>query len=187
MPATYGDLSIDESFPRSYEVEWLVDMPNSPSLERHFLNPAPHGDGAGPILRVSGERNRFIAVVGGSHKNLRITTWPNPWCFLALPSAILVNAREPDLSAQLEGFEGHTVHYKVPLADRGLILIGHCCAMYCYNAEGLLWSLEEAFCCEDPVIDVAGDDLVLTAHKHGVDPGETPTRKTFELLTGHKR
>jgi hypothetical protein len=188
MPLTYDELPLDESFPRDYEIEWLVDMPNSPSLKPHYLDPGPHGDGSGPILRVTTkDGTKFIAVIGGDMHSLRLATWPSPAHFFALPSAVLVDTAEPARSRKLEGFEGHCVHYAVSLPDHGMELIGHCCAIYGYNADGLAWALEDAFCCDDPIIDVAGDDLVLVAHNHSEDPGDTPSRKVFDLLTGSRK
>lgn len=101
-------------------------------------------------------------------------------------TAWLVDAEQPDRSKILVGFEGHSVHYIFRIAARNLVLIGHCCGLYCYGENGLLWSLQDLFCCKDPVLDVAGNDLVILAHKHGEDPNETPKRKIVDLWTGRR-
>jgi hypothetical protein len=62
MAATYDELPIDESFPRDYDVEWLIDMPNSPSLKPHYLGLGARGDGSGPILRVTSSPSFHMAV-----------------------------------------------------------------------------------------------------------------------------
>ena len=106
MAAIHDDLKIVETFPRNYDVEWLVDMPNSPNAKPCFLCPSPHGTGNGPVLRVTTERQRFDVVVGGNASDLRLLTWPDPDAFLALPSAVLVNTIEPGVSGAIRGFEG---------------------------------------------------------------------------------
>jgi len=183
MPV-YEELPLEEPFPRDYEVEWLVDMPNSNALKRFEFGSGP----SGPILRIkSVTSERFIATVSGEVSTLRLTTWPDPDVLFALPSAWLINTRQPKASFQPTGFGGHTVHYTFPIPKMDVILIGHCCGIYCYGKAGLLWGREDLFCCEDPVIDLAGDTLILLAHKHGVDPGEAPVRKTLHLMTGVAR
>ena len=141
MAAVHEDLQIDETFPRRFEVEWLVDMLSSPNTKPYFLCLSAYGKGSGPVLRITTDKQRFVVVVGGNASDLRVAAWPDQTAFLALPSAVLVNTVEPSASAPLQGFEGHSVHY-MALVDKGLVLIGHCCAMYCYEATGLAWTID---------------------------------------------
>lgn len=182
--ADVRDLRIDEAFERAYTLEWLVDMPNSPSIGRYYL--PQDQENSGPILRVSANGEESLVIISGTVGGFGVATWPNPERFLVRPSGWLVDANAPDKSEQLRGFEEHTVHFVFPLPDRGLALIGHCCALYCYGSEGMRWKQEDLFCCDDPQLDVAGDVLLVTAHKHGVDPRGTPTLKRLDLLTGRQ-
>jgi hypothetical protein len=182
--AAVHELAIDDTFERSYTLEWLVDMPNSTSIPRWFL---PQGsENAGPILCVTSANGRkSLVIIAGDAPKFKVATWPNSAHFLALPGAWLVDAAAPENSRQLRGFDGHTVHYMVPIPDRELVLIGHCCAIYCYGSDGMRWAHEDLFCCDDPSLEVVGDVLRVTAHKHSVD-GEGPTLKPLDLLTGER-
>ncbi len=177
------DVPIDETFERTYTLEWLADLPNSPSFPRYYL---PRGqESGGPILRVTnGIGQKYLVIVSGEIGGFRIATWPDPNRFLVRPGGWLFDATEPTKAEQLPGFDGHTVHYVVPLAERSLVLVGHCCGIYCYDGEGMRWQQEDLFCCDDPQLEVAGDVLLLTAQKHGVDPENTPTLKRLDLMTG---
>ncbi len=177
MPV-YEELPLEEPFARTYEIEWLVDMPSSTSIKRFEF-------GTGPILRIKPETgDKFLAIVPGGVSDLRLSTWPNPGALFVQPSGWLINTQNPEASIELPGFVGHTIHYVFPMPSRGLVIVGHCCGMYCYDAGGLKWQQDDLFCCEDPILDIAGDTLVVVAHKHGEDPGETPVRKTLDLTTG---
>lgn len=179
---------MDESFDRCLEIERISDMPNSTSVKIYYFPPAKRN--SGPILRIRrADGERFIAVIEDHPEQtdrFSLSTWPNPNKFLALPSAWLIDTARPDRSETLPGFDGHSVHYIFRNAARNVVLIGHCCGLYCYGAAGLLWRAENLFCCQDPILDVAGDSLVVLAHKHGEDPGETPTRKVLDLMTGRR-
>lgn len=179
------ELEIDETFERRYTLESLIEMPNSPSIARHYL---PHGvPNGGPILRITSPKGaKSLVIIAGHAQGFKVQTWPNPEKFLALPSAWLVDSVAPEQSQQLPGFEGHTVHYVVPLHKHNVVLIGHCCALYCYDNQGLRWAHEDLFCCDDPILDVADETLLVTAHKHGGDPGDTPTLKHIDLQTGKR-
>ncbi len=180
MAFVQQDLELQESFAYSYRVECLLDMPNS-AVERFDFGPG------GPILRITpDDRKAFIITVPGELSKLRLVTWPDPYALFAMPSGYLINVRDPKATAILPGFEGHSVHYLFPVPDKGVVLIGHCCAIYCYDGSGLRWEHTDLFCCDDPAIDVCGDEVVLVAHKHGEDAGEDPTRKSVDLLTGRK-
>jgi hypothetical protein len=85
MAAIHEDLQIDETFPRRYDVEWLVDVPSSPNMKPYFLCPSPYGTGDGPVLRVTTERQRFVVVVGGNASDLRLAAWPDPNVFSRAP------------------------------------------------------------------------------------------------------
>ncbi len=175
------NLQIDETFERRYDLEWLADLPNS-ALERYYF---PQGSkSSGPILRVTpAEGKNFLAIVAGKASEFRITTWPNPNVFLAIPALCLIDTSSPSRS-ELLPIKRHTLHYFYPIADRELVLVGDCCEIYCYGPAGQIWAREDLFCCEDPYIDIAGDRLLLTAHKHGEDPEDTPVLKQLDLLTG---
>jgi hypothetical protein len=178
-------LSIDEAFQRTYALELLVETPNSPSIETHYLpNGVPNG---GPILRVTDVNGKkSLVVIAGEIEGLKVLPWPNRTSFLTLPGAWLIDSDAPERSRRLDGFEGHTVHYAFPLPQHNVVLIGHCCALYCYDSEGLRWAQEDLFCCEDPVLDTADEVLLVTAHKHGKDPEDTPTLKRLDLKTGKR-
>lgn len=71
------ELEIDETFERTYRLESLVEMPNSPSIPKHYL---PHGvPNGGPILRViSANGQRSLVVIDGEAQGFKVVTWPNP-------------------------------------------------------------------------------------------------------------
>ncbi|HEX8806800.1 MAG TPA: hypothetical protein VF741_07615 [Candidatus Aquilonibacter sp.] len=160
-------------------------MPNGSSVPRYYFPPSR--ENSGPILRVTAANgNEALVIISGEIGDFRVVTWPATGRFLALPSAWLVSADAPRQSEQLRGFEGHTVHYVFPLPGRGLVLVGHCCGIYFYDKDGMRWGHDDLFCCADPVLDVVGDALLLRAHKHGEDPGETPVLKQLNLLSGRR-
>lgn len=176
--SVYKELPLEESFPRKYEIEWLVDMPSSTSMKRFEF-------GTGPILRIKpATGDKFLAIVPGEVSDLKLSTWPDPDAFFVQPSGWLINSRNPEASTKLPEFVGHTSHYVFPIPSKGLVIVGHCCGMYCYGANGLRWQQDDLFCCEDPILDVAGDTLLVVAHKHAEDPRETPMRKILDLTTG---
>jgi len=178
---------LTELFERHYEIEWLSAIPKE-YLSRRFDFPPDSGYG-GEILRVishSGED--FVASVQGDETSLRLVTWTDPDVFLALPAAWLINADNPRKSvAFLSAFEdsifdGHSVHYVIGVPDRGLMLLGHCCGIACYGPNGFAWRREDLFCCNDPKIEFQGDEVWITAEKHGVDAGLT--LKRVDVTTG---
>ena len=177
MPV-YETLPLEEPFSRTYEIEWLADMPNTTSTKRFYFD-------SGPILRIQPEcGDKFLAIVPGEVSDLKLITWPNPDALFVLPSGWLIDTQNPKASFKLPGFEGHTIHYVFPMPSRELVIVGHCCALYCYGASGVKWQRDDLFCCEDPILDLAVDTLIVLAHKHGEDPGETPARKILDLTTG---
>jgi hypothetical protein len=179
-----AELDIDESFPRSFEVERLLDLPNSQRTALIYL-PASSTSG-GPILRVTRrERDRFLVVVRSESDGFKIYTWPDSDKMLASPSAWLIDTINPEHSVLLDGFDGHSLHYVFPIAP-GSIIVGHCCGLYCYGSIGLLWKAEDLFCCTDPILTVHGQTLIVLAHKHGVDPDQMPTPKRLNLHTGER-
>jgi hypothetical protein len=174
-------IPIDESFERSYDLELLIDVPNS-ALERYYFPPGT--ENSGPVLRVTSSKGeRFLAIVAGSAEDFRTTTWPNPDVFLTIPALWLIDTASPSGSEPLP-IHGHALHYFYPIVDRELVLVGDCCEIHCYGPTGKIWGRDDFFCCEDPRIEVAGDRLLLTAHKHGEDPEDTAVLKQLDLLTG---
>lgn len=177
------ELSVDRSFEHSYGIERLAERPNS-SLPIYYLSPNQHD---GPILRVTAKTGeKFIVIVPGEERRFAVVTWPNAERFLAIPSGYLVDTITPSESRQLHGFDGHGVHYVFPVPEHKLVLAGHCCGICCYDCEGVVWTQDELFCCEDPAIDLCGEQLLVTAHKHGEDPGDAPVLKRLTLLTGKR-
>jgi hypothetical protein len=175
------DMPIDESFKRSYDLELLTGVPNS-ALEQYYFPPG--GANSGAVLRVtSSTGERFLAIAAGQAVDFRVTTWPNPDVFLTTPALWLIDTASPSRSEPLP-ISGHTLHYFYPIVDRELVLVGDCCEIYCYGPRGKIWGRSDLFCCEDPRIEVAGDRLLLTAHKHGEDPEDTTVLKQLDLLTG---
>lgn len=182
MSKTYDNVPLEEPFDRTYKIEWLMDLPNSTTIRRYSF--PPQLGNAGVILRVCPKSgDRFLAIVDRSVENLRIMTWPDPDAFLVTYTAWLINTTAPEKSEKLKGFDGHTVHYAYPFKSQNVVLIGHCCGIYCYSSSGLLWSHNDLFCCSDPIVDVTpSNELLLTAEKHGYDAG--PSLKRLNLYTG---
>ncbi len=180
MGNVHEGFRIDEEYDHDYEVEVLVDSPTSKTIPRY-------GSGSGVILKIYPlNAPPFIFTVRGQLEDLRLLSWPDPRGLVVMPSAIFISSTDPGNSSRaLPGFDGHSVHYVRQLHSPNIVLLGHCCAIYCYDEHGMRWSQTDLFCCDDPTIDVSGDMLILTAHKHGVD-GDKPTEKFVSLATGEQ-
>jgi hypothetical protein len=169
------------AYEHDYEVQVLVDLPTSQSIARY-------GSGSGAILRILPRASaQFIFIVDDNLDKLQLLSWPDPEALVVMPGAFLISTRDPGGSSRkLAGFEGHSVHYVHQLHSPNVVLIGHCCAIYCYDREGLRWAWDDLFCCQDPKIDIAGDDLILLASKHGTGH-DTPHEMIVSLSTGKLR
>ena len=178
-------LQLDDAYPHSYEIELLHELPNSPSTALYYL--PPNRSNGGPILRVTNADGRkLLVIVAGRADDIALSTWPNSDQFVVLPVAWVFDTRSPDKSYELSGFEGHSLHYVFPVPEHKAIILGHCCGLYCYGIEGLMWKQDDLFCCDDPALGLSGATLLVTAHKHGEDPGNEPVLKRLDLFTGKR-
>ena len=82
MPFDDDELSLEEPFPRDYDVRLIADFPNSSAVARFDFGP-------GPILRKScpGENPYVISVPYCDLGDFRLTTFPGN-ALLALPAGL---------------------------------------------------------------------------------------------------
>lgn len=177
MAATYP-VALDDSFPRHYDVEGLVDLPNSPKHPVFTI-----GKASGSILSIRPEHGpKFIAIVDAERDEIAIRTWPNPHMFFVVPSGTLVDVRDPSKAFCLPEASAYPLHYYVTVTKAAVVLVGNDREIACYDADGRRWHITDAFCCKDPEISVAEAHVTLIAQHHG----ETRTELRVDLASGDR-
>jgi hypothetical protein len=195
MEGTHDNIPIDDTFPRSYEIEWLADIPHLSTLPRHYIDQTADGQ----ILRITAEGRQRIIIVKGGLGQLQLLTWPNPWCFFARPSEKLVDARDPESASALvpQPFRPQLIAVR----ERRLMLVYFNSVLSCFGQEGRLWTAElflmKAFA--DALITgyvylpremhymVGGADLTLQFYVRDRAAGDAPLPVSLNVATGQPR